>query len=140
VGKLTDRQIENMVEPGRLSDGYGLFYEITKTGNKRFLYRYKIEGRGGMFVIGRYPDISLQKARECHHDARKLVRKGLNPAEIKRTKKREGMAKIEGMDPVFIDPGVYSYLRWICGREKIEKQEAVEKAIVTMARSLGCKF
>lgn len=140
MAKLTDSQIENMAQPGRLSDGHGLYFEITQTGVKRWAYRYKIEGRGGKYIVGRYPELSLQQARECHQEARLLVRQGLNPAEIRRTKKREGMAQISGMNAVFVDPSVYSYLRWICGREKIDKREAIERAIVDLAKSLGCKF
>jgi hypothetical protein len=36
--KLTAMQVRNFKEPGRFADGNGLFYEITKTGIKRWMY------------------------------------------------------------------------------------------------------
>lgn len=140
MAKLTESQIENMTTPGRLPDDQSLSFEITKTGLKRWVYRYRLEGRGGTYIIGRYPELTLKQARKALKEARELVKKGLNPAKTRRIKKRESMAEISGMNPVFVDPSVYSYLKWICGREKIEKREALEKAIVNLAKSLGCKF
>ena len=60
--KLTALDVRNAKGPCRLSDGGGLFYEITSTGVKRWLYRFKIAGKNGMFIIGRYPQLSLKEA------------------------------------------------------------------------------
>ena len=91
--KLTAMQVRNFKEPGRFADGNGLFYEITKTGIKRWMYRYKIIEKSGIYIIGRYPELTLEQARNKHREARDLVKEGLSPAKARRAKKRETVAK-----------------------------------------------
>lgn len=79
MSKLTVLEVRNRKEPGRLSDGGGLSYEILKSGVKRWLYRFRIDGEQQMHVIGRYPDLSLAGAREAHRAAHNLVNEGINP-------------------------------------------------------------
>ena len=92
MSKLKALQIKNRKEPGLLSDGQGLFFELTKSGLKRWIYCYKIQGKSGKFTVGRYPELSLQEARKEHQEARKLVRKGHNPAQ-ERKKKTKAVVK-----------------------------------------------
>lgn len=87
--KLTALEVRHRKEPGRLGDGNGLFFEITETGIKRWIYRYKINGKQGKYTIGRYPELSLEKAREAHQDARRIVKEGRNPVKSRREKKLE---------------------------------------------------
>lgn len=88
MSKLKALQIKSKKDPGRLSDGQGLFFEVTETGVKRWMYYYKIQRKSGKFTVGRYPELSLQNARKEHQEARKLVRQGKNPA-LERRKKRQ---------------------------------------------------
>ncbi|WP_319549128.1 integrase arm-type DNA-binding domain-containing protein [Desulfogranum marinum] len=87
--KLTALEVRHRKEPGRLGDGNGLFFEVTGTGIKRWIYRYKINGKQGKYTIGRYPELSLEKAREAHQKARSVVKEGRNPAKARREKKLE---------------------------------------------------
>ena len=48
MGKLTVLDIKSQKKPCRLPDGEGLFFEITKSKLKRWLYRYKIKGKQGV--------------------------------------------------------------------------------------------
>jgi integrase len=90
---LTVLDIRNAKPPCRLADGGGLFFEITLTGVKRWLYRFKIDGVNGMYIVGRYPELSLKEARESHFKAKALVRQGINPAKARRGIKRENIEK-----------------------------------------------
>jgi len=56
--KFTALDVRNAKGPCRLSDGEGLFYEITSTKVERWLYRFKIDGKNGMFIIGCYSQFS----------------------------------------------------------------------------------
>lgn len=85
--KLTALEVRNNKEIGRLADGGGLSYEITPTGVKRWLYRYRLGGKQQMHILGRYPTLSLEQARKEHRKARKLVKQGINPARVKRKEK-----------------------------------------------------
>ncbi len=90
--KLTALEVCNRKEPGRLADGGGLSYEITKTGIKRWLYRYRLNDKQQKYIIGRYPALSLEKARKEHQKAKDLVKQGINPANARR---EERQANIE---------------------------------------------
>ncbi len=90
--KLTALDVRNAKGPCGLSDGGGLFYEITSTGVKRWLYRFKIAGKNGMFIISRYPQLSLKEAREDHQEARSFVQQGIKPAQIRRKIKQENIS------------------------------------------------
>ncbi len=93
MGKLTVFDIKSQKGPCRLSDGEGLFFEITQSKLKRWLYRYKIKGKQGVYILGRFPDVSLSEARSFHRVARAQVRQGLNPAQIRREEKAENIQK-----------------------------------------------
>lgn len=91
--KLTALEVRSAKGPCRLSDGFGLFYEYTETGVKRWLYRYKINGKNGKFILGRYPELSLAEARKVHQQAKQLVKQGINPSQEKRRKKLENIER-----------------------------------------------
>jgi len=95
MAKLTALQVRNQKEPCRLGDGQGLFFEITGTGVKRWVHRYKINGKSGIYIIGRYPALSLEKARQTHRESRDLVHKGINPAQKRKKDKAETIARQE---------------------------------------------
>lgn len=63
----------------KLTDGGGLYLEVTPAGGKHWRYRYRLNGKESIFVIGQYPDVSLAEARVLHQAARKLVKAGTNP-------------------------------------------------------------
>ncbi len=63
----------------KLTDGGGLYLEVTPAGGKYWRYRFRINGKETIFTLGDYPTLSLVEAREQHQAARKLVRAGNNP-------------------------------------------------------------
>jgi integrase len=89
MGKLTAIKVRNTKEAGRLADGEGLSFEVTKSGVKRWLYRYRLSDKQQTFVVGRYPDLSLEQAREAHREVKKLVKQGYNPAKVRRDEKQK---------------------------------------------------
>lgn len=90
---LTVLDIRNAKGQCRLSDGEGVFYEITSTGVKRWLYRFKINGKNGMYIVGCYPKLSLKQDRIEHQAARHLVKQEITPAQVRREIKNENIAK-----------------------------------------------
>ncbi len=59
--KIKAIQVKNIKEPRRLSDGQGLFFEVSETGIRRWIYGYKIQGKSGKFTVGRYPELSPRR-------------------------------------------------------------------------------
>jgi integrase len=77
--KLTDRQIR-AAKPGKMiSDGRGLYLEVTATNTRRFLFRWTKAGKASKLALGIYPDISLADARDKVAELRKVVAAGGDP-------------------------------------------------------------
>ena len=90
MGLLTVRKCEtNEVreKPFRITDGQGLYLEITPKGQKYWRYKYRMHGKEKRLAIGVYPDVSLKEARERHTDARKLVMQLIDPSQQKKINK-----------------------------------------------------
>lgn len=71
----------------KLSDGRGLYLEISPSGGKWWRYKYRFDGKEKRISLGTYPDISLAKARDNHITARKLLAEGIDPSEDRKSKK-----------------------------------------------------
>jgi hypothetical protein len=70
---LSDLKIKGAKKPDKaykLSDNGGLYILIETTGGKLWRFDYRFEGKRKTLALGRYPDISLQEARDRHQEAR----------------------------------------------------------------------
>jgi len=96
---LTDRTIQTKAKPAdkafKLADGHGLYLLVKPTGGKYWRMDYSIGAKRKLLAFGVYPDVSLKEARDKQADARKLIRNGQDPAEIKREHKRQAKAQSE---------------------------------------------
>ena len=87
--KLTDIGIRSYPPGAKQSIGDsacpGLRLRITPNGIKTFAFagRDKATGKVVWLTIGRYPDVSLAKAREIANDLRKAVANGGKPLQPK---------------------------------------------------------
>lgn len=79
ANKLTDRMVRSLKAPGRYGDGLGLWLQISPEGSKSWLYRYMLNSQARMMGLGRYPDFSLEEAREKATEFRKLLKEGKDP-------------------------------------------------------------
>jgi integrase len=61
--------------------------EIKPSGSKLWRLRYRLHGKENIYAIGKYPAISLAKAREMRTDAKELIRQGINPAQHRKLEK-----------------------------------------------------
>ena len=68
----------------RLFDGFGLYLEVTPAGSKLWRQKYRFAGKEKRLAHGSYPTVTLAEARERREEARKLLSKGLDPAEHRR--------------------------------------------------------
>ena len=64
----------------KLTDGAGLYLEVTPSGGKHWRYRFRLHGKESLFSLGEYPGVSLSDARTLREEARGLVKAGINPA------------------------------------------------------------
>jgi len=89
MSKLTAQEIKN-VKPGsrqqKLSDGGGMYLLVTKSG-KYWRYDYRYFKKRKTLALGVYPEVSLKKARERHHEARKKLSDGIDPGHLRKVYK-----------------------------------------------------
>lgn len=97
TGKLSDVAIKNAKpkdKPYRVTDGGGMFLEITPKGAKYWRLAYRFDGKQKLLALGVYPDVALRQAREKRDDARRLLAGGADPGEARKAEK----AKRAGLD------------------------------------------
>lgn len=83
--KLRAPEISRLSEPGYYSDGGNLFLQVTGTGAKSWLFRYRLAGKKRETGIGPLQLVSLADARaralECHIQ----LLSGDDPIEVRRS-------------------------------------------------------
>ncbi|MGH8462395.1 MAG: Arm DNA-binding domain-containing protein [Stenotrophobium sp.] len=80
---LTARKVETASakdKPYWLKDGGSLFLLVQPNSSKLWRYRYRVSGKANMFAIGKFPEVTLEKARADRDAARSLVKKGIHPS------------------------------------------------------------
>lgn len=96
---LTVREVEGVKTLGRmqwLNDGDGLLLEVSPTGSKRWVLRTSVHGRERRAGLGRYPDISLGRARELAIETRRAIREtGRTPRQAQMEQSREARRSAE---------------------------------------------
>jgi len=92
---LTDIEIRNAVrkdKPYKLTDGRGLFLLVQESGGKLWRFKYRVDGlnQAGKparvekkLSLGRYPDVTLARARGLCDEARSQLAAGIDPAAQK---------------------------------------------------------
>lgn len=62
----------------------GGFTSMMPGGSKLWRWKYRLDGKENRCALGSYPDLPLKEARELTEAARKLVKKGIHPAQQKK--------------------------------------------------------
>ena len=88
---LNDAKIRNLKskeKPYKVGDFDGLFLLVKATGSKSWRFKYRLERKEKLLVIGDYPAISLLQARKARDAARAEIAAGGDPCETKQEEKR----------------------------------------------------
>jgi integrase len=81
---LTVLEVAKLKTPGRYADGGGLYLNVSNTGSKSWLFRYKRDGKGHWMGLGSIDTYSLAEARERARWARQLIGGQRDPIAEKR--------------------------------------------------------
>lgn len=84
INRLTDIEVKSASKSGYLADGDGLYLQVTKAGNKSWVYRFSINKRKREMGLGPYPRVSLKNARDAARDCQVMVGKGIDPIDQKK--------------------------------------------------------
>jgi len=77
-----------------MTDGEGMYLEITPSGGKWWRFKYRFDGKQKRLSLGTYPDTGLKEAREKRQEARRLLATGVDPSENRKAKKAAGSGNI----------------------------------------------
>ncbi len=73
---LTDADCKNAtcqadLKRRRLTDGGGLYLEVSPAGSKRWFWKFYPDGKESRLALGSYPDVTLKAARAARDEAHK---------------------------------------------------------------------
>ena len=88
---LSDIKIRNLKpkeKAYKVSDFEGLFVLVKVSGSKSWRFKYRIDSKEKLLVIGDYPAVSLAQARKARDAAKVMLADGEDPNEAKQEDKR----------------------------------------------------
>jgi integrase len=88
--------VATIAQPGRHSDGDGLYLNVTRSGARSWLFMWKKDGKRREMGLGSAGSVSLARARELARECRAQVAAGLDPIEA-----RDAAAEIKPEKPNF---------------------------------------
>jgi len=87
INRLAARKVASDLPKGRYGDGGGLYLQVSDTGAKSWLFRFKANGKARQMGLGSLMTISLADARIAAQAARKQVYDGFDPIEARKQKR-----------------------------------------------------
>ncbi|MCW8125773.1 tyrosine-type recombinase/integrase [Microbulbifer halophilus] len=91
---LSDTKIRALKPRGKKYlevDEKGLAIEVTPSGAKRWVFRFRLHGKRPEMALGLYPDVPLKRARALRDEARQHVAAGIDPRDVKRARKESAL-------------------------------------------------
>jgi hypothetical protein len=85
---ITVRNAKPRDKAYKLADEKGLYLLVNPNGAKYWKFKYRFGGKEKKLSIGVYPEVSLADARIERDEARRLLRNGIDPSALKKTKKQ----------------------------------------------------
>lgn len=94
--KLNRKIVKSLNLPGYYNDGFGLYLQVSKTGGKTWIYRYKLHGRRRDMGLGPLSIANhINVAREKAENARALVKSGVDPIDSRSHKQAKQVVEVE---------------------------------------------
>ncbi|WP_229238523.1 phage integrase central domain-containing protein [Dyadobacter sp. Leaf189] len=79
LSNLTCQSAKPKTKPYKISDGEGLYLEVTPHGTKFWRLKYRLHGKERRISIGAYPSVSVAEARNAKEVIKKDIRDGIDP-------------------------------------------------------------
>lgn len=88
MGKLTALKIRSLTEPGRYSDGNGLFLEFNGKGAASWILRIQAGGKRRDVGLGSAKAVSLKAARDAAYATRQKIAQGIDPVAARKQERQ----------------------------------------------------
>jgi integrase len=93
INKLSALAVTRAERPGYYGDGDGLVLQVSSSGTKSWIFRYKRNGRQKEMGLGSLRQVDLATARAKARECRKLLLEGRDPLEERRDAARARRAE-----------------------------------------------
>jgi integrase len=97
-GKLSALAVGRAKRPGYYGDGGGLFLQVSASGAKSWVFRFKVNGRTREMGLGPLHAVTLAEARAAATECRRLRVQGVDPIEARKAERLQaatGMTFLE---------------------------------------------
>lgn len=126
---LNALKVSKISEPGRYSDGHGLYLQVSEWGTKAWLFRFMLHGRARCMGLGALHTVSLAEARDEARRARQLLRNGIDPIEAR--KQQRDAARAEAAKRITFKEAAERYIKAHRAGWKSEKHAAQWEATLS---------
>ena len=134
ANKLSARRVAELSKPGVKAglhgDGHGLYLQVSDFGTTSWIFRFMLDGHARKMGLGATHTVSLAEAREAAKEARKVVRKGIDPIEAEKAER--GRRKAEAAKVVSFKECADAYIKahepgWRNAKHKAQWRSTFEK-------------
>jgi hypothetical protein len=87
IDLLSAAKVKSLKAPGDYLDGRGLYLQVRSETSKSWLLKYSLEKRTREMGLGSALDFSLKEAREERDALRKLIKRGIDPLELRKAER-----------------------------------------------------
>lgn len=99
LNKLSDKKLKNLLGVPRekyefFADGAGLSVRVSTVGGISWTFTYRNSGTIQRVTLGRYPDMSLKRARERRDECRAWLAEGKDPRRQLKLSKKESLKPV----------------------------------------------
>jgi len=93
LNSLNQLKAKNLAE-GKYADGQGLWLVKADRARGKWVLRLVVDGKRREMGLGRWPDVSIAEARDLAAEARKKLRAGSDPIEVRAKAKKKKPARL----------------------------------------------
>lgn len=107
---LSHMGVKNEIKPGYHCAGDGLYLQVTASGSKSWIYRYRLHGRSREMGLGAFArdSVTLKEARQKRKEWSVLVDQGIDP--IDERKRRRESNRIAGINKITFSACAEQYI------------------------------
>ncbi|MBA8886097.1 integrase [Dokdonella fugitiva] len=101
--RLSARTVATATQPGYLSDGGGLYLQVTATGSRSWVLRFTLRGRAREMGLGSATMVGLAEARARAAECRRQLAEGIDPIDARVRVRAQNAHTFETVATEFIE-------------------------------------
>jgi Arm DNA-binding domain len=92
VNRLSAVKVVSTKQPGFYADGGGLYLQITDSGSRSWVFRFKVGGRTRDMGLGSLNTVGLAEARGMAAECRRQRLQGVDPIEARKSERAQAFS------------------------------------------------